>query len=418
MARGAKNAALRREPQSANATDPAVDPERSFDLRGNLGKSSARPFAETRGPKDLTNETTMASRRDEGEWRRNRGDTSRKDGPRAAGPRRDDDAAEPAWLFDGPVANEQDVTISSDPDHLVQFVPGEDAIAAHKRAMKAKNAPSVKDRGGHMFPFFADSAASAPSLAKPKAFVAANYLRVEEEAPDNDAGQGETSFNGSRFQKFFGPGGAPDVEVNRSPPPMSQPPPVEDHLSRLMGVLRTTSNAHVSDSAPQRGPPHVVSPPPPRPQAIEVPHPTLLMRPANSERPPSAHNNSMPPPEFLQQLYNPVRQPTGHFTDHRQLQQYQARGFDPNAALHDYSAAAGYDPRPNVTRQDHHPFGLQQGQQQYYGRPPGHEYGLYAPNPPISSSQPPARPMRGTHGLGSAQQEMLATLFAGSRPNP
>lgn len=172
-----------------------------------------------------------------------RGDATRRDGTRAALTRRDEDVQEPAWLFDGPVPAAHDAATPSDPDHLVQFVPGEDAIAAHKRAMKAKNAHGGKDSGGSLFPYFGEPAAPAVSSAKPKAFVAANYLRVEEEAPDNDSGRGETSFNGSRFQKFFGPGGAPESEANRNPPPMSPPPQGEDHLSRLMGVLRVSIQA-------------------------------------------------------------------------------------------------------------------------------------------------------------------------------
>lgn len=155
-----------------------------------------------------------------------------------------------------------------------------------------------------------------------------------------------------------------------------------------------------------------------RPHAVEVPHPALLMRNSNLEQPLSAHN-SVPPPELLHQLYNPVRVPYAQFTDNRQSQQYQSRAFAPNSALNDFSGPVGLDQRTGGVRQDPQALGLHHGQQHFGRPPPGapFEYGFRAPNLPLSAGQPQARPFRGTPSLGSAQQEMLATLFSGSRPN-
>lgn len=154
---------------------------------------------------------------------------------------------------------------SSDP--LVQFVPGEDMIAAHKRAMKAKESGGQWRGDKPLVSFFGgdSSIASMPQLesTKPRVFNSADYLlpskAVEEERDEPEPASGSSAFQ-SRFQRFFGSGN-PATEIptsrsaDRSPmevlsppshPPSAPPdrpmPPPDDHLGKLMGLLKVSAH--------------------------------------------------------------------------------------------------------------------------------------------------------------------------------
>lgn len=49
---------LRREPQNTIAGDPAVESERTFDLSGNLGRTTSRHFADARASKEAVSEVS------------------------------------------------------------------------------------------------------------------------------------------------------------------------------------------------------------------------------------------------------------------------------------------------------------------------------------------------------------------------
>jgi hypothetical protein len=110
-------------------------------------------------------------------------------------------------------------TSSAEP--LVAFVPGEDMIAVHKRAMKARE----EGRWGNQL---------VPSA--PKQFNAADYLLPSKAAPEPEPQVADTAFQ-SRFQRFF----AADMPKPSPPPPPPPPqaPVVDDHMARLMGMLRS-----------------------------------------------------------------------------------------------------------------------------------------------------------------------------------
>ena len=173
-------------------------------------------------------------------------------------------------------------------DPLVKFMPGEDMIAAHKRAMKAREAEGDW-RGGTkpLISFFGTdpaiaslSAASEPQpgltvpSAKPRNFNAADYLRPTSQQSEEDkkeADEPDPASNAfqSRFQRFFGgpsptsalTSGSPGVIKEREQtvfsPPIHSPPEIlspsqrsygdttdrdeaykpDDHVSTLMGLL-------------------------------------------------------------------------------------------------------------------------------------------------------------------------------------
>lgn len=181
---------------------------------------------------------------------------------------------------------------TADPDRRIQFVPGVDMIAAHKRAMKARDAGGGwRGEEKPLVSFFAadPTVASAsgengmpPGLpvttVKSKAFNAADYLRPTKQVSDDDAEVDEPNQEGnafgSRFQRFFvGPATSPTspagpsaanrcstgVEKKRQhdPPPAQSPSEaasqstssyldvqdgtsgtkVDDHMAKLMGLL-------------------------------------------------------------------------------------------------------------------------------------------------------------------------------------
>lgn len=177
---------------------------------------------------------------------------------------------------------------TGDADTLIQFVPGEDMIAAHKRAMRARDAEGDW-RGNEKTPlpsFFSgdmieSSSALPPGLpfppAKPKVFNAADYLRPSKPQNDDDhyENEADTVANAfqSRFSKFFqgaasSPSGAavassePSASSSRSLPsqeamprsplepfPLSRKPPnppaamrADDHMAKLMGMLSAVSS--------------------------------------------------------------------------------------------------------------------------------------------------------------------------------
>ncbi|WVQ70669.1 hypothetical protein IAR50_000191 [Cryptococcus sp. DSM 104548] len=181
-------------------------------------------------------------------------------------PQHDEDA-EPEWMNDAPAPVDSAI-VSESADPLVKFTPGEDMIAAHKRAMKTKNA---NDWRGGMPPlpaFFSSDPAIAsnsmapPPEAKPKEMNANNYLMqreepAEEEVPESAPPQGGSAFS-SRFHRFFGNPGGEDPpgsggRGSASAPLQSQTPlqpqpapaaqPAADHVDQrkatLMGLLST-----------------------------------------------------------------------------------------------------------------------------------------------------------------------------------
>ena len=182
---------------------------------------------------------------------------------------------------------------SSKSEPLIKFVPGEDKIAAHKRAMREREAggdwraekPLVSFFGADPVPSPVGSGMppglSLPS-AKAKVFNAADYLRPSRQQSDDDPTADESnpepSAFQSRFQRFFN-GPAPESAstsggpVNsrwgnsertsgmlspgmlspgiHSPVEASSPPQpvasklfardshatVDDHMAKLMGLL-------------------------------------------------------------------------------------------------------------------------------------------------------------------------------------
>lgn len=206
---------------------------------------------------------------------------------------REDEPQEPAWMDDHqitPTNIDPAIAETADADPLIQFIPGEDMIAAHKRAMKAR------DPGGTwrveekpMLSFFgADPAVASTSnhnarphglphpMPKTKVFNAADYLRpskanLENESDVEESASEPNAFQ-SRFQRFFGasavnssPAAEPTTsrrwvapiegESDHVVPPssrtISSPPAdqlaskVDDRMAKLMGLLSkkvSTSN--------------------------------------------------------------------------------------------------------------------------------------------------------------------------------
>nr|ODN96088.1 hypothetical protein L204_03779 [Cryptococcus depauperatus CBS 7855] len=116
-----------------------------------------------------------------------------------------DEDEQPEWMNDSAPA---DPAIVGADDPLVKFIPGEDMIVAHKRAMKARNADDW--RGGLPAFFGGDpaiassSAPTAPIESKPKEMNANNYLvESKDDAEDSEHQAPSQSAFSSRFHKFF-----------------------------------------------------------------------------------------------------------------------------------------------------------------------------------------------------------------------
>lgn len=91
-------------------------------------------------------------------------------------------------------------------DSLVQFIPGEDRIAAHKRAMNT-GAHQGSDGYGRkpLVGFFGGNAPDPVKVAKPvKEYNAANYLLRSKDKVEHEKSEAKDAGGSSRFQRFFG----------------------------------------------------------------------------------------------------------------------------------------------------------------------------------------------------------------------
>ncbi|WWC72669.1 uncharacterized protein I206_106633 [Kwoniella pini CBS 10737] len=378
-------------------------------------------------------------RRREDEWRRPDRENGRM--PRdTRRPNYQDESVEPAWMDDVAPA---DPAIVDNTDPLVQFVPGEDMIAAHKRAMKARDVGNDwRGDSGGLPPFFgggdpAIASSSVPSGPppglKPKSFNAADYLKQaqdisdEETAPQKSPHAAPASAFSSRFQKFFSPPTA-------NAAPVVEPRPVDevkgDRTAMLMGMLSSKPNPpaeHVYHPSPNEQYRHLSSPP-----AAEGPpshlSPSFYHSSRSSPPPPAPQANAL-----LQQLYGNTQDRQNAPDPLQLLNQAQRQGYQqrpphmsmppqfarppPDMYMQEDSASDSYNRQLSPT---HFPNGppppgfmppappafFQQGPP----RPPG-----YHPVPnyhPAQRAGPPYPPPP----LGPAQQDMLATLFAGLGP--
>ncbi|WWC65276.1 uncharacterized protein I303_107893 [Kwoniella dejecticola CBS 10117] len=370
---------------------------------------------------------------------------------------REEDTAEPAWM-DDVAPNDPAIVDNSDP--LVQFIPGEDMIAAHKRAMRARDVGTDwRGDGGNLPAFFgADPAIASSSVPsqppipglKSKSFNAANYLKQTEDVSDEEQSvthqvppASNASAFSSRFQKFFSP-------PNEQASVVADIKPAEelkdDRTAKLMGMLSSKpapSSEQVYTPSPSEQYRHLSSPlgASDGPPAHHLPSPHYHS-PSHSP-PPAPHANAL-----LQQLYgNTQERQQQHSPDPLQLlNQAQRQGFPQRPAAHmsmppqfarSPTHMYGQDELNSVdtyhttslNRQQHpHPFPNGPPQPSFLPPPPpppffpqGHPRppppgmpGYLVPNfPPAGQQGAPPRPYP---PLGPAQQDMLATLFAGLGP--
>lgn len=363
----------------------------------------------------------------------------------------------PAWMDDSEAFPTADADItSSEQDGLVHFVPGEDMIAAHRKDRESRSKPLVS--------FFGTPAIPEPVRA-PKTFNAADYLLPSKKPVEEPAqGAAESAFS-SRFQKFFGgPSTAPIAPVAFDPPtpaaplestpqptrhikvsplpqpkhqvhsppivetpePERQPDRVDDHMAKLMGLLSAKPSRDAQSVSPQP-PGFGVSPVPPpgfpsHLQQRPFHHPPPQFPP---DAPYQHHNPGYPPPFAMHQRPPDAMQLLAHAQQPPQFaptlnpQQRSAlpqRGMDhlppPNGPPF-MSAGASHDQLRDLQ--------YSRGYPSKGGPPPPPP-----PFQPIPSGYPP--PFMGYHPaqamprpppqLNTAQQDMLATLFAGlPRPN-
>ena len=154
---------------------------------------------------------------------------------------RNEEQREPAWMDDNQpmVAASVDLASAGSQkfDPLVQFVPGEDKIAAHKRTMRERGAeedwrgekPLVSffsaDAQGPPMPTSAELPTGPPlPTPKQKIFNAADYIKPSKQLNEIEQGLVDADMaanvNKSRFQRFFGGGS--------SVPPTLPVPPTPD----------------------------------------------------------------------------------------------------------------------------------------------------------------------------------------------
>ncbi|ODO10562.1 hypothetical protein I350_01159 [Cryptococcus amylolentus CBS 6273] len=358
-ARGTRNIGLRRLPEGLDLPPHLAPPtsggggDKAFG--GQMGRFNVKSASQMRlggdEPKNRRNNNEADSQNPE-PWRRNnrqqngyqrdnveRPYTQRGERDHSSHQQRDrrpnnwhqpqhDEDAEPEWMNDAPAPVDSAI-VSEAADPLVKFTPGEDMIAAHKRAMKTKNA---NDWRGGMPPlpafFSADPAiasnsqAAPPLEAKPKEMNANNYLMqredpVEEEPQESAPPQGGSAFS-SRFHRFFGnPGGEdPAGSAGRgsaSAPLQSQTPlqsqsvptpqPPADHVDQrkatLMGLLSTkTPTPKLETPSLRRGD---------TPQQYSHTQITSPIENVPSSMSPNMYQNSSqyraPPNPLLQQIY-------------------------------------------------------------------------------------------------------------------
>ncbi|ORX40783.1 hypothetical protein BD324DRAFT_612100 [Kockovaella imperatae] len=316
LARGGKNIGLRRQEGQVDANGLPLPDHRRDAFGGQMGRFSVRPQSEK--PMRLGGDEMSASqqpsqpRRDNIDRRaRNEGDWRSKNAlpPARTGERRPhqnwqqaggEDESAPAWMDDGPSPEDSAETVDpaiagSGPEPMFNFVPGEDMIAAHRR--HRGTADDWRGGGGkQLVSFFGGDAASAsgPAIStEPKTFNAADYLLsngpTEEEHQEEipEPSQERPNAYTSRFAKFFGGPEAPSSGSGPSPftssnsltappqrfssaspqnsvspqPAVEQPPPqnarVDDHMSRLMGLLKTASPAATALEPPRDDRPSV-----------------------------------------------------------------------------------------------------------------------------------------------------------------
>lgn len=169
-----------------------------------------------------------------------------------------EEAQIPAWMDDQQPSIEPgdsaiEKAVESDP--LVKFIPGEDMIAVHKRAMKSRDTEGGW-RGVEkpLSPFFDPdpviaSSSAAPGLppglplplAKTKVFNAADYLRPNKDQIDGDSEKEAIEHNinpnafQSRFQRFFaGPSSIPSGPEGSGPPESNRSNSALDSQSMMM----------------------------------------------------------------------------------------------------------------------------------------------------------------------------------------
>jgi len=278
-------------------------------------------------------------------------------------------------------------------DALHRFVPVEDKIAAHKRAMRAGNEGS--ERKPLVGFFNTEQPVQAP--AKPiKEYNAANYLlpkkRVEPEASSSK----ETTTS-SRFARFFGNPAQPEEPASSvlSPPPRSAP-----SVSPTPAPPSINPGRNMEDAAPsQPSAPPTQSPLPPDDRQASLMR-ELLLGNSSGGRTSAARRHSPPPiPDFLHQAgFPPQLMPLGlHPT-------YSAPPPPPGPSpwppvpsaapnhLHHLQHQQGFLPPHQIPPQQtvyappppfpfHHQY--QQGFLPPTGRPP------YQPPPPIFAPEPP-----------------------------
>ncbi|ORY31303.1 hypothetical protein BCR39DRAFT_527383 [Naematelia encephala] len=351
---------------------------------GQMGKFSMRPGGREDRPHD---------------WRRDmrNGETSRRTRLQT----REEETMEPAWMEDAAPSLD-----TVEPD-LVHFAPGQDMIAAHKRAMKSRS--QADWRGDKPLISFFDEAAP-PQPQKPKVFNAADYLRPTRDGSDDEAETKNTSdaFS-SRFQKFFASSASPSAVPPTISPfgnaPMAahtpdpggqtglQPQPPEqrgDHMAKLMGLLSSkspgaqgsssTAEARNPASVPQEpsqrlGPTMFLPSPGIQDESRRAPDPFQLLAHAQRQQLAAPHHSFHPQmfvrpgPMYSQHDVNPISDP---------LRDYQQPNYMPGPPRESYYPPPGFPPP-----------------QYSFPRPPPF-------SPPNITSQ--------------AQQDMLASLFQNLGP--
>ncbi|AGV15331.1 hypothetical protein, variant [Cryptococcus neoformans var. grubii H99] len=384
-----------------------------------------------------------------------------------------DEDEQPEWMND--TIAPADPAIANDNDALVKFTPGEDMIAAHKRAMKAKHANDWRGNIPPLPAFFASDPAivsSVPAAAslehKLKEINANNYLvetREPQEEPEPSQSAPQSAFS-SRFHKFFGNGADQDSNVTgarqSAPVPAQQPlPPIQNQVvpenpleqrkAALMGLLSTKSPTpkleHNSPSQHFHQPssPHVEIPSSMSTSnmytsntGFRPPHPNVLLQqlyavgPSSNTNPsPVNHPHQEHAPTDPLQLLAQAQAQRGQYASPSQMPP-QHMSLPPHFAR---PPPGMYDSLPPDVPVGFPPF-MRPSPGPGYGPPPGAGPG-YVPMP--SYYQGPPRPSgMGVHGypgpqpqqqmaqqpaqryppgqLNTSQQDMLSTLFAGLGP--
>lgn len=495
---GVRNIGLRRQPEGAPA-DPAIA-EHGGRFGGQMGKFAVQPrrFDDKRGGGERMGgdrhhgghhhqhgqhgqHGSHNNQRRDDDWRRggelaaysvvgpkadrpDRPQQRNGDSRRTGGPRYDDDSAEPAWMNDGPELEDPAIaSATQDSDHLVKFVPGEDMIAAHKRAMKGggggrsggSEGDSWRPNEKPLVSFFGgEQPAATKTPPKPKEVNVANYFKhkVFDDDKDKDDEQEEkeeTSAFQSRFQRFFGSGAqnpstvAAGISPGRSPVAPESPvgaPRVDDHMAKLMGMLSTkgTSPAPRPGSADlqqqQRAPFggfRGAPPPPPGMYAQSpsepphVPHsqsPSDYLRRGDDIPPPQQQYSSPPPPD--PRYYGNFRSPMGELPQQGPPPHGPPQGHHQQRSFYDGPQRQQMGPPPGNGNPGPDLLSLLN---QHGGGPQGHPSGPGGPPmPPPGMGMLPPHPMMQslysggppqTRGPGPSPDDLLRNLQAGGPLN-